>query len=159
MTLRSQQDRTAGRIQTLDARLIPLAMDWVERCNTMGWRCLIHQGRRTWAEQDALYAQGRTTPGKIVTNAKAGQGYHNYGLAFDFVAMDKAGQPLWDLTPWEMLGYEGEKLGLEWGGRWKKPDRPHLQLSLAPIATLLKIAPKGFIPSTWTPPPPKAEVA
>jgi len=39
----------------------------------------IVQGLRTWAEQDALYAQGRTAPGKIVTNAKAGQSYHNYG--------------------------------------------------------------------------------
>ena len=159
MSLASQQHRTAKVIQGLDDRMIPIAMEFVERCNTMGWRVLVHQGRRTWAEQAALYAQGRTAPGPIVTNAKAGQGYHNYGLAIDFVAMDKAGQPMWKLTPWEMLGEVGEKLGLEWGGRWKKPDEPHLQLSLAPIAVLKSIAPKGFIPATWTPPPPKAEVA
>lgn len=42
---------------------------------------------RTFAEQEALYAQGRTKPGKVVTNAKAGMSYHNYGLAVDIVLL------------------------------------------------------------------------
>ena len=38
-------------------------------------------------EQTALYAIGRTSPGKVVTKARAGESYHNYGLAFDWVPL------------------------------------------------------------------------
>lgn len=36
---------------------------------------------RTFAQQTEEYAKGRTKPGKIVTNAKAGQSAHNFALA------------------------------------------------------------------------------
>jgi len=79
---------------------------------------------RTAAIQDSYYKQGRETTGNIITNAQGLQSYHNYGLAFD-VAFD-------GITPtdddWQNLGYIGEQLGLEWGGRWESfPDRPHFQ--------------------------------
>lgn len=51
---------------------------------------LIYCGRRTMEEQAALYAIGRTSPGKVVTKAKAGQSYHNYGLAFDWAPLKPA---------------------------------------------------------------------
>src|SRR4051812_45095106 len=53
---------------------------------------LVTQGLRTWKEQDALYEQGRTKPGKIVTKAKGGQSYHNFGLAVDIVLLDALGK-------------------------------------------------------------------
>lgn len=49
---------------------------------------------RTGAEQDALYASGRTVPGPWRTNAKAGQSAHQYGLALDFVVVEH-GKPNW----------------------------------------------------------------
>lgn len=82
---------------------------------------------RTWPEQDALYAQGRTAPGPRVTNARGGESWHNFGRAFD-VAFVVDGRPTWD-GPWERLGMLGEALGLEWGGRWSHPDRPHFQFT------------------------------
>ena len=60
----------------------------IEECNkvlTGSAKVRITQGLRTIAEQDALYAKGRTTPGKKVTNAKGGQSVHNYGFAVDTV--------------------------------------------------------------------------
>lgn len=73
---------------------------------------------RTFEEQDALYAIGRTKPGSIVTNAKAGESLHNFDVAFDVAFTTKTG-----ITydgPWQMLGTVGTILGLEWGG-W--PDK------------------------------------
>lgn len=66
-----------------------------------GLRLRISQGLRTISEQDALYSQGRTTKGKIVTNAKGGQSYHNYGLAFDFVLLyDRDNNGTFETADW-----------------------------------------------------------
>lgn len=89
----------------------------------------IVEGVRSCERQDALYAQGRTKPGNIVTNAKCGDSYHQYGVAVDFV-FRKEGYGATD-EQWEILGRAGEALGFEWGGRWKSfPDKPHFQLTL-----------------------------
>lgn len=83
---------------------------------------------RSVAEQDDLYAQGRTRPGAIVTNAKGGDSFHNWRCAFD-VAFVKGNGISYD-GPWEMLGKVGEAIGLEWGGRWTGfTDKPHFQFS------------------------------
>ena len=86
----------------------------------------ITEGYRSNERQDELYAQGRTTPGNIVTNAKAGESFHNYGVAFDVVFREKGyNAPQED---WERLGQFGRILGLSWGGDWKGfVDRPHFQ--------------------------------
>jgi peptidoglycan L-alanyl-D-glutamate endopeptidase CwlK len=68
---------------------------------------------RTLAEQDALYAQGRTKPGVKVTNAKGGESAHNYGMAADLVFVNTL-----FTGPWPLFGKEAKKLGLEWGGDW-----------------------------------------
>ena len=92
------------------------------------------------AEQAALYARGRTVPGRIVTNAKPGQSLHNLmhaGLpasrALDVVPM-VGGKPVWgtkgaDLALWMRVGEIGESCGLEWAGRWRGALRefPHFQ--------------------------------
>jgi peptidoglycan LD-endopeptidase CwlK len=62
-----------------------------------------------------------------VTNAKAGQSYHNYALAIDVVET-KNGVALWKNPNWTKIGEIGESVGFEWGGRWTKLlDRPHFQ--------------------------------
>lgn len=92
------------------------------------------QGLRTWAEQDALYAQGRTTKGIIVTNARGGQSWHNFGLAADCVPSQfGTGQiynPDWNNAhpSWIRMETVGQSLGLTSGASWRSfPDAPHFE--------------------------------
>lgn len=92
----------------------------------------VTQGLRTWDEQQALYNQGRTTPGKIVTNAQPGYSYHNFGLAVDCVIMNSDNLPDWNSThpAWKRMISVGESLGLVSGSEWRTfPDFPHFQLT------------------------------
>ena len=101
------------------------------------------QGLRTIEEQDALYAQGRTKPGKKVTNARGGKSYHNYGLAIDFAVMyDHNNDGMFEILSWD-ISKDADKDGKsEWmemvdafkakgwesGGAWRTiKDWPHLQ--------------------------------
>jgi peptidoglycan L-alanyl-D-glutamate endopeptidase CwlK len=88
---------------------------------------------RTFEEQDALYAQGRTKPGRKVTNAKGGWSWHNFRRAFDVAIRDFPGDTTPDDVydgPWALVGALGEHLGLEWGGRWPHgADLPHFQMT------------------------------
>ena len=89
----------------------------------------IVEGFRTLERQTELYNQGRTTPGAVVTNAKAGQSLHNYGVAVDFV-FRREGYNASD-TLWALLGDVGKKQGFEWGGDWNGfVDRPHFEMKL-----------------------------
>ena len=83
---------------------------------------------RTIAAQDALYAQGRTSPGSIVTNAKGGSSFHNYGLAIDICEVKEDGTIDWNYNNGE-LDEIAKKYGLEWGGDWHTKDRPHFQIT------------------------------
>ena len=108
------------------------ALELVAHAERIGLFILITQTLRTMAEQDALYQQGRSKPGKVVTKARAGQSPHNYGLAFDIAFVDPGRDGVtWDEPrdgAWEEVGKCGESLGLVWGGRWKAfPDRPHFE--------------------------------
>ena len=109
-----------------------------ELCKKNGITIGISECLRTVAEQDALYAKGRTAPGSIVTNCK-GSSYssmHQWGVAFDFyLIMDVDGDGKTsddaynDKTRlFEKVGKIGQSIGLEWGGLWKTPDKPHFQL-------------------------------
>lgn len=85
-------------------------------------------GYRSIADQNALYAQGRTNPGNIVTNAKGGQSLHNYGVAFDVCPLVN-GNFDWNSNLFPKIGALGKTLGLEWGGDWTSfTDLPHFQL-------------------------------
>ena len=89
----------------------------------------VTSGLRTIKEQNKLYAQGRTMPGKIVTNAKGGKSYHNFGLAVDIVEI-KNGKALWTNPDWNKISELGKSLGFEWGGDWVSiKDKPHFQVS------------------------------
>lgn len=96
---------------------------------------------RSDAEQAALYAQGRTAPGPIVTNAKPGHSKHNIkgadgrpaSEAFDIVPL-RSGKPVWgtegdDLVVWQRLGGHGKFVGLKWYGEPDAPfhEFPHFQ--------------------------------
>lgn len=94
------------------------------------------QGLRTIQEQNELYAQGRTKPGKIVTNAKGGSSYHNYGLAIDFAFLVNGKEISWDtskdfdndkIADWLEVVNIFKSKGYEWGGDWKTKDNPHLE--------------------------------
>src|ERR1700750_2571387 len=98
---------------------------------------LVVSGLRTAQEQDALYAQGRTAPGHIVTNAKAGQSMHNYGLAVDVVPYlsDQTGALNWNpSTPqYQAMVAAMKAQGLVWGGDWIHfKDEDHFQMPNVP---------------------------
>ena len=91
---------------------------FVARCKAQGIDVLITSTYRDFVSQNALYAQGRTTSGKKVTNAKAGQSFHNWKVAFDFVPIVN-GKAQWnDLKTFTKCGEIAESIGLEWAGRW-----------------------------------------
>ena len=93
----------------------------IAQAEAEGIRLLVTHTHRSFEEQEMLYAQGRTAPGKIVTNAKGGETPHNYRLAFDVVALDEAGQPWWDAPPpvWQALYRIAERVGLDaLGDKW-----------------------------------------
>lgn len=103
----------------------------ISECNKQGLKIGISECLRTVSEQDALYAQGRTKPGKIVTNAR-GINYssmHQWGVAFDFYRNDGKGAYVDYDNFFTKVGKIGIQLGLEWGGNWKSiTDKPHFQL-------------------------------
>lgn len=108
------------------------------RCAAKGAVYHVLSGYRSFVEQDALYAQGRTTPGKRVTNARRGESYHNFGLAVDFVRdfdLKKKGVQLGtshsDPESYRILAEEAQAIGLTAGLLWKNPDPPHVELKLS----------------------------
>jgi peptidoglycan L-alanyl-D-glutamate endopeptidase CwlK len=110
------------RIHDLDASISPVV------------QIRITQGLRTWPQQFELYNQGRTTPGKIVTDAKPGYSAHNFGYAVDFVVMNGS-LPDWDSkhTAWGTVLQIALDCGLAEGATWRTfPDTPHLYLKELP---------------------------
>jgi peptidoglycan LD-endopeptidase CwlK len=107
------------------------ARDFISRCKAHNVDLLVTCTLRSMATQAALYAQGRTTPGKRVTNAKPGQSFHNYGLALDVVPL-RFGKPVWNTSDpvWQTVAACGEGAGLEWAGRWKSfKEMAHFQFT------------------------------
>lgn len=120
--------RSERAIATLLPEVQPLARALVEKAATNGIRIKVISGTRTYEEQDALYAQGRTGPGLIVTNAKGGFSNHNFGIAFD-IGVFESNKYLAESPKYKAVGVLGMELGLEWGGNWRTiVDQPHYQL-------------------------------
>ena len=101
----------------------------LNRCSKKGIYLIITEGFRTKDYQNKLYAQGRTEPGNIVTNAK-GEDYssqHQWGIAFDIAINDE--ELLYDDATIKKVSVIAKKLGLGWGGDWTSPiDYPHFYL-------------------------------
>lgn len=123
--------------------------------------CRFTHTLRTFAEQDGLFAQGRTKPGRIVTNARSGYSYHNYGLAIDIVLIRDNKEAIWETkgdfdkdgkSDWQEVVTIFKQYGWEWGGDWRFVDAPHFQKSMGySIKQLLdmkiknKVDDKGFV--------------
>lgn len=118
-----------ARRAQLDPAFLAKADALLSALDAAGIPVVVTDGVRTDDEQNALYAQGRTQPGAIVTNARAGESAHNKRKALDVAPQTESGAPHWPDDPalWERIGTIGERVGLVWGGRWTKPDRPHFE--------------------------------
>ena len=130
--------------------LIPQAKERVERfialCHEQGIDLLVTSTYRDNESQEQLYEQGRSLPGRIVTNAKPGESWHNYRCAVDVVPLVN-GKPNWDGSDpiWQTIGELGEQAGLEWAGRWHSfKELAHFQytggLTLADLKSGKEIA-------------------
>jgi len=120
--------RSEKNISSLDPKIQSLARTLVHKAASVGITIKVISGLRTYEEQDALYAQGRTKPGKIVTNARAGYSNHNFGIAFD-IGVFEGNKYLGESPKYKAVGMLGMDIGLEWGGSWKSiVDEPHFQL-------------------------------
>jgi peptidoglycan LD-endopeptidase CwlK len=115
-------------IATLLPEMRPITRALVQKAAQNGITIKIISGLRTYDEQDALYAKGRTKPGNKVTNARGGFSNHNFGIAFDFGVFEGA-KYLTESVKYDAVGALGMDLGLEWGGSWKSfVDQSHFQL-------------------------------
>lgn len=94
-----------------------------------GYQVKVISTLRNNKEQADLYAQGRTKPGKIVTNAGPGKSVHNFGCAFDIgIFRDGIYNPPAGDKYYDEISKIGKTIGLEWGGDWISiKDRPHYQ--------------------------------
>lgn len=105
-------------LKDLNPKVAAMCAAFISACKAQEIDVLITSTLRDNESQNALYAQGRTVKGSIVTNAKAGQSFHNYGLAFDFCPIVN-GKCQWnDLDLFKRCGVVAESVGLEWAGRW-----------------------------------------
>lgn len=131
--------RSAATIRTLDPKAQPIFTAFLTKAKviaaTFGCDYKAISGNRTFAEQDALYAQGRSAPGKVVTNARAGQSNHNFGIAVDcgvFKAgayVDDADSSLADKVHKTVATQLADEFKLEWGGDWVSiKDFPHFEI-------------------------------
>lgn len=110
----------------------------VRQAEAIGIDILITDGFRSSEEQDGLHAQGRSLPGNVVTHARGGESYHNYGLAIDFALRLENGDVVWDIArddnengerDWYEVAAIGKDLGFDWGGDWQRfKDYPHLEM-------------------------------
>lgn len=138
------------RIEDLTLAVQQRAQALVKAARDAGIDLLVTSTYRSNEEQAALYAQGRTKPGAIVTNARPGDSYHNWRCAFDVVPL-RNGKPVWgtsgpDGDLWRKIGEMGESVELEWAGRWtgKLREMAHFQytggLTLAQLKAGKEIA-------------------
>lgn len=120
-----------GKLDTVEptfrAKIVEL-LAAVETATKRKWG--VSDGRRTMAEQRTIYAQGRTSPGKVVSNAKPGQSAHNFGLAVDCWPLDSKGGFDWGASDanFRTLADIAVKMGLVAGYYFKSiHDAPHIE--------------------------------
>lgn len=132
---KTADSRSERNIATLHPRVRPFARALIEKAAGQDIIIKVISAMRTYAEQDKLFAKGRTAPGDVVTNARGGFSNHNFGLAFDIGIFtgstdpEKATKYISSSPSYDGIGALGADLGLEWGGHWKRfKDKPHFQL-------------------------------
>jgi peptidoglycan L-alanyl-D-glutamate endopeptidase CwlK len=153
LTLNQVKLKSQSKLVGLQPVVVAATVALIERCYARGVNIVITQGLRAIAEQDALYAQGRTKPGNIVTNAKGGTSYHNYGLAVDFALLLPNGSSVsWNtsqdgdgdkVADWSEVVQEAKALGFEWGGDFVSiKDAPHFQMTFGLSTAQLRASQK-----------------
>lgn len=121
--------RSESNLLTLEPATQKVAREFLRQLLDFGMHAKIISGTRTFEEQNALYEQGRTKPGKIVTNARGGYSNHNFAIAFDIGLFDDDGNYLEESPKYSHAAVIGKKLGLSWGGDWVSiQDEPHYEL-------------------------------
>lgn len=141
-------ERSAKNVATLNPRVQQVFRNWIAECQILakayGYEYKAISGNRTWDEQARIYAQGRTAPGKIVTNAKPGYSNHNFGIAVD-MGVFKNGKYLDDADPENADAFHKKaaeiaaKYNLDWGGNWKSiKDNPHFEYKIGKTLTQLR---------------------
>jgi len=136
---KTADSRSESNIETLHPRVRPFARALIERAAGQGIIIKATSGTRSFAEQDKIFAKGRTIPpiGKkfTVSGARGGFSNHNFGIAFDITIFtgstdpEKAKTPVFESPLYKVIGSIGTGLGLDWGGNWKsRVDEPHFQL-------------------------------
>lgn len=107
------------KLTDLHPEAMAKAKAFKRKCLNHGIDVLIYCTFRDHEQQNALYAQGRTKPGRKVTNARGGKSFHNWKVAWDCVPM-VGGKPAWsDRARYKQMGVIAESLGIQWSGRWK----------------------------------------
>jgi peptidoglycan L-alanyl-D-glutamate endopeptidase CwlK len=120
---------TERHLRTLQPRAQEAARGFMRRVTDAGFQVRIISGTRTYGQQDALFAKGRTLPGNVVTKAKGGKSNHNFGIAWDIGVFDN-GRYLGESPLYDRVPATGLAPGIEWGGNWTSfKDRPHYQLA------------------------------
>lgn len=116
------------KIDDLHPKVAAMCREFMRRCADQGIDILVYSTYRDHESQAALYARGRTEPGRIVTKARPGYSWHNHRCAFDFVPMIGS-KPAWnDTALYLQCGAIAESVGLEWAGRWNRfREYPHCQ--------------------------------
>jgi hypothetical protein len=83
-------------------------------------------------------AQGRTTPGDIITNVRGGGSYHNWGLAFNAASFEN-GVPSNDMYKHQKIGKPAVQVGLEWSG-----EKTSGILLICLVVKLMELCPDTF---------------
>jgi len=126
-------------IDDLDPEAKDVCTKHILNCREEGIELIVTSTYRDYDSQDALYAIGRDgDPRRTVTNARAGQSWHNFKCAWDVVAV-VSGKPVWDATDpiWKTIVQCGKDAGAEAGAEWKSfPDLPHFQYRPQAILTV-----------------------
>lgn len=133
-------ERSARNIATLNQKVRPyferIAIEGTRIAKEMGADGYIMiSGNRSYAEQNALYAKGRTAPGPKVTNAKGGYSNHNFAVAGDFgvfkggVYLDSSNPSLASKIHKAVAAWVKKNLPeIAWGGDWTSfRDEPHYE--------------------------------
>lgn len=143
-----------NRLKQLHPKVRDVALEAYNKAvqaTPVGVHPFITETLRSFERSNELYAQGRTKPGKKVTNAKAGSSFHNYGLAIDFVIQIN-GLPVWTVNEnWMVVVRCFKESGFVWGGDFKSiPDAPHFEMTFGYTwrQLLSKYNAKDFLPGT-----------
>lgn len=153
--MKSWQERNEEHLLKLYPPLEKRVRKYIRDVESQGVPLLIIRGLATYAEQDALYAKGRTASGPRVTKARGGYSSHNFGLAVDVAPddVDKPGlQPDWDGSQpeWKIIvdtaPWHGLNSGVTFG------DKPHLylkELRDTPDDAVRELFENGGLPAVW----------